>query len=218
MAACFIDHITVTAPNLEVGEEFVRQALGVTPVKGGEHPRMGTHNSLLRLGDTMFLEVIAPNPGAPRPDRPRWFVLDDLAVDSPPRLSTWVVRSTDIQATAADALESLGAIEPMSRGTLDWRITIPADGSVPQGGVAPALIQWQAAQHPAAGMRDWGLSLLALELFHPDPDRVRALLDSIELDGPVLVLPLPKGAPAYMVATINTPDGVRKVSGLTDAN
>ena len=50
---------------------------------GGEHPRMGTHNLLLRLGDSVFLEVLSPNPDAPPPSRPRWFGLDALRPDSP---------------------------------------------------------------------------------------------------------------------------------------
>jgi hypothetical protein len=73
---CTIDHLTVTAPTLESGAEYVRRALGVTPGPGGQHPRMGTHNLLLRLGESAFLEVIAPEPGSCRPDRPRWFGLD----------------------------------------------------------------------------------------------------------------------------------------------
>jgi hypothetical protein len=212
MPACLIDHITVTTPNLAVGAEFVRQVLGVMPEPGGEHPRMGTHNALLRLGATMFLEVIAPIPGAPRPARRRWFALDALGGDSPPCLSTWVIRSADIHASAAASLVALGPIEPMSRGSLDWLITIPTDGSVPLDGVAPALIQWHAEPHPAAKLRDRGLSLTALDVFHPEPVRVRALLNSLEFEGPVSVLPLPTGRHAHLVATINTPDGVRKLS------
>src|SRR5690606_1679690 len=72
---------------------------------GGEHPRMATHNRLLRLGDTLYLEVIAPNPAAPAPGRPRWFGLDGLGPQSPPSLATWVVRCTDIRASAAAASE-----------------------------------------------------------------------------------------------------------------
>lgn len=56
----FLDHITVTAFSLEAGAAFVSETLGVAPQAGGEHPRMATHNLLLRLGDAMFLEVIAP--------------------------------------------------------------------------------------------------------------------------------------------------------------
>ena len=51
----FLDHITVTAWSLEAGAVFVRDALGVLPQSGGAHPRMATHNMLLRLGmDTVF--------------------------------------------------------------------------------------------------------------------------------------------------------------------
>ena len=151
-----IDHLTVTAFSLEVGAAFVSQVLGVMPQRGGEHPRMGTHNLLLRLGDTLFLEVIAPNPVAQAPARPRWFGLDRLGADSSPSLSTWVARTADIQASAAAASEPLGEIEPMSRGTLNWLITIPADGCVPLSGCAPALIEWHADVHPAAGLHDQG--------------------------------------------------------------
>ncbi|MDQ5946917.1 MAG: hypothetical protein QG619_2348, partial [Pseudomonadota bacterium] len=135
-----IDHLAVTAPSLAAGSAFVQEVLGVAPQAGGEHPRMGTHNLLLRLGDSLFLEVIAANPQVPAPDRPRWFGLDHVAPDTLPVLSTWVVRSTDIHASTAAATEPLGIVEPMSRGALDWLITFPADGSSPLDGVAPALI------------------------------------------------------------------------------
>ena len=84
MSRSLLDHITVTTFSLEAGTAFVSKALGVSPQPGGEHPRMGTHNFLLRLGDAMFLEVIAPNPAAPAPSRPRWFGLDKLGPHSPP--------------------------------------------------------------------------------------------------------------------------------------
>ena len=164
-----IDHLTVTAPSLAAGAAFVQEVLGVAPQAGGEHPRMGTHNLLLRLGDSLFLEVIAVNPQVPAPDRPRWFGLDRMTPDTLPALFTWVVRSADIHASAAAATEPLGVVEPMSRGALDWLITIPADGSIPLDGVAPALIEWHTEIHPAARLEDKGLSLQRLEIFHPAP-------------------------------------------------
>ncbi|MBW7902740.1 MAG: VOC family protein [Rhodocyclaceae bacterium] len=212
MASAFLDHITVTAFSLETGAAFVRETLGVSPQIGGEHPRMATHNLLLRLGDAMFLEVIAPNPAVPAPARPRWFALDGLGPQSPPSLSTWVVRTADIRAAVAASSEPLGNIEPMSRGALDWLITIPADGSVPLDGIAPALIQWHADVHPAARLEDRGLSLARLEIVHPDPDRISRLLSSLTLDAPVSVLSAPSGALAHLVAHIHTPHGLRILS------
>lgn len=212
MTPSYIDHLTITAPTLEAGAAFVEQTLGVTPQKGGEHPRMGTHNLLLRLGDALFLEVISTNPDAPPPARARWFALDTLDAASPPALSTWVVRTAGIEAAAANASELLGTIEPMRRGALDWLITIPADGSLVLDGIAPALIEWQAEPHPAANLQDAGLSLVKLELFHPAPERISALLKSIGFQDPVSVLPLHEGMAPRMVAHISTPGGLRRLS------
>lgn len=209
MPRCRLDHLTITAPTLESGAEFVRQALGVAPQAGGAHPRMGTHNLLLRLGDALFLEVIAPDPKAPSPSRPRWFALDTLGPDSAPALAAWVARTPDIHASAAASSEALGNIEPMKRGALNWLITIPPDGAPPLNGIAPALIEWQSEIHPAAKLDDQGLSLATFELFHPEPERISRLLLSIGLEGPLSISPLTGGRPAYLVARIHTPQGLR---------
>lgn len=212
MTQCLIDHLTVTAPTLEAGAEFVRQALGVVPQTGGEHPRMGTHNLLLRLGDALFLEVIAPNPRVPAPARPRWFGLDRLGPNSVPALSAWVARTPDIHATMATCSEALGNIEPMSRGALSWLITIPTEGDLPWGGVAPVLIEWSPQVHPAAKLLEQGLSLAKLELFHPEPERVSRLLASIGFEGPVSVSPPSDERTAVLIAHIHTPQGLRVLS------
>lgn len=213
MPHCHIDHITVTSPSLEAGAEFIWQALGVKPQLGGEHPRMGTHNLLLRLGDALFLEVISPNPKAPPPDRPRWFSLDSLRSDALPSLSTWVARTTNIHAMAGACSEPLGVVEPMSRGALNWLITIPADGSVPLNGTAPALIEWHTDIHPAARLEDRGLSLAKLEIFHSEPARVSRLLSSLGIEGPLSVSASASGTEHHLVAHINTPQGLRQLSG-----
>ena len=211
MHRCQLDHITVTAPTLAQGAAFVRHALGVELQPGGEHPRMGTHNLLLRLGDRQFLEVIAPNPDAPRPARPRWFALDTLRADAEARLSNWVARTDDIRLAAAASPEALGPVETMTRGAPQWLITIPADGSLPLGGTAPALIEWQTPGHPASRLQDVGCSLRRFELFHPEPERVRTLLAALGLAQAVVVSPLPTGAAPHLVAQILTPTGLRTI-------
>lgn len=69
MRRASLDHLVVVAPTLAAGAQYVEERLGVVMQPGGKHPRMGTHNLLLRLGDC-YLEVIAPNPDAPAPTRP----------------------------------------------------------------------------------------------------------------------------------------------------
>ncbi|NHZ94724.1 VOC family protein [Massilia sp. CCM 8734] len=211
MPACQLDHITITALTLDRGAAWVEDKLGVSPAPGGKHPAMGTHNLLLRLGDALFLEIIAVDPDAPAPGRPRWFALDTRGSDATPALSAWVARTGDIAAMAGAValIAPLGPVTPMSRGAHNWLITIPADGGVPMDGVGPALIEWDAGPHPAAGMADVGLALHKLELFHPEPQRVRALLDAIGMHAPVTVVPIDAGARPWLRAHIDTPAGRR---------
>jgi hypothetical protein len=209
MAACTIDHITITASSLDLGAELVRQCLGVAPQRGGQHPRMGTHNLLLRLGEAMFLEVIAVDPAAAAPTRARWFALDELAAHAEPRLSCWVARTPDIRATAAGACEPLGPVEPMSRGALNWLITIPEDGQPPLGGVGPALIEWPTDVHPASGLQDLGCQLVGFELLHPDPRRVEALLARLAFEPRGVQFAVLEAPHPALRAQIRTPEGLR---------
>lgn len=208
-----LDHIAVVAPTLEAGCAYVHDLLGVAPTGGGEHVPMGTHNRLLRLGEGLYLEVIASNPRAPAPGRPRWFGLDELPAEALPRLGSWVLRSDDIQATAAVSRENLGDVTPMARGAFEWLITIPADGRQPLGGVAPALIEWRVGGHPAERLPDCGLALEGLDIFHPDPAAVERLLASLGFDGPVAVHRLPAGQAPHLAARIATPAGLRRLGG-----
>ncbi len=213
MPRCQLDHIVITAPTLGLGIDYVRQTLGVMPQKGGEHPRMGTHNCFWKLGERVYLEVIAVNPQAPPPQRPRWFALDQVGPDSPPRLATWVARTDDIEAAASASPVPLGKVEPMTRDQLHWRITIPEDGSLPYGGVVPALIQWPTGTHPTTALEDLGCSLARLECFHPEAERVSAVLTAIGCEGEVSLQPLPPDAAPYLVAHINAPNGLCRIGG-----
>lgn len=57
---------------------------------------MSTHNSVLKLGEQLYLEGIAINPHAPQPNRPRWFQRDEPEPLHPVRLATWVARTNGI--------------------------------------------------------------------------------------------------------------------------
>src|ERR1043165_9154818 len=83
---CRLDHIAVTAPDLDRGAAYVSDILGVAPAGGGEHALMATHNRLLRLGDDVYLEVIAPNPAMARTARRRWFELDEQTPATLPQI------------------------------------------------------------------------------------------------------------------------------------
>jgi hypothetical protein len=212
MPTCTLDHLVVTAPSLVAGSAFIREALGVDMQPGGKHPRMGTHNQLLSLGPSLYLEVIAVDPSVSGPGRPRWFGLDHQRADSRPALSAWVARTTDIQAATASCPELLGEIMAMNRGELNWLITVPADGLPPLNGAAPALIEWPVNVHPAARLEDHGLRLLSLEISSPDPLRIKGLLSALNFSGPVKVIACGAASGTGLGATIDTPQGIRQLS------
>jgi hypothetical protein len=208
-----LDHITVAADTLDHGLAHLQAILGVEIPYGGAHPRMATHNHLLRLGDTTFLELIAVDPSAAPPPRPRWFQLDDPALQAElrvaPRLLTWVVRTARIAEVFAACSRPLGAIEPMERGDLRWLITFPGDGTLIDGGMMPAVLQWPDGPHPAHRMRDLGCTLERFEAAHPDPDSYRRDLASIGADRHVEVRAIAARSRPHLIAHIRTPAGVR---------
>lgn len=210
-----LDHITVAAHSLAQGLAHLRSVLGVDLPYGGAHLRMGTHNHLLRLGPSLFLELIAIDPAATIPARPRWFQLDDPVLQAQlaqaPRLLTWVVRTRQIAEVFLASEASLGAIEPMRRGDLRWLITFPNDGTLLDAGMLPSVIQWPDGAHPASRMPDLGCSLERFEAFHPDADAYRRRLASIGADRHLQVSQAAAGTPPHLVAQIRTPHGVREL-------
>lgn len=204
-----IDHLVVTARTLAEGMAWVSERLGVSmmPRVGGKHIRMGTHNALLPLGPGAYLEVIAIDPAAPSPGRPRWFGLDHLASDASPRLAHWVARCDDIETTALASPIAPGRVENMRRAGLRWLITIAPDGSTACDGLMPSLIQWQTRPHPTAILPERGCRLRRLELSHPRGRELAQALQAIHLDpGQVTVQ---EGEQPRLAAVILTPDGER---------
>ncbi len=209
MSVAELDHIVVAGATLAQAIEYVADLTGVAPRPGGRHVAMGTHNALVRLGPRVYLELIAVDPGLPRPARPRWFDLDDAAMQAEigdrPRLIHGVARPPDIEGAAARAKVDPGRIHPMSRGDFRWRITIPDDGTRPGGGVLPTLIQWDVACHPADGLPGDGASLVELAASHPDPAAIRAALAALGLGETLRVT---YGAAPRLAAMLRTPRGL----------
>ena len=202
-----LDHITVVAPSLEAGSAYVESALGVSPGAGRKHPGMATHNLLLALGPSVYLEVISPDPDAAPVARPRWFGLDHVLEGTPARLAAWVASTDDI---AKAAVPELGEVESMRREHHTWKMTVRADGSLPLDGAAPLLIQRASGVNPAAALPPRGLLLRRLQIRHPAPSQVVALFAKIGLvsKAPVTVT---KGNECRLIADIQTPSGPRQL-------
>jgi hypothetical protein len=211
-----IDHLVVAARNLSEGSEYLHDLLGVTPQEGGEHAAQGTHNRVLPLGKSCYLEVIAINPGGSKPPHPRWFELDSESMQErlrqKPLLITWAVRADRIEQLVSQSITPLGAVTRMSRGNLSWRLTLTEDGHLPEGGVLPFVIQWDETVHPASRMTDVGCSLVSLRGFHSQQDEILAALRALDADQLLTVDSLPTGESPRLMAVIQTPGGVKILS------
>jgi hypothetical protein len=208
-----IDHLVVAARSLAEGEAWVESRLGCALAGGGRHPLMGTHNRLLGLGESVYLEVIAVDPAAAQPPRPRWFSLDAPVMrerlDRGPALIHWVAGTDDIVALASTAPVDLGEIIAASRGALRWHITVPRDGGLPAGGVFPSLIQWESGS-PAVALPDSGCRLESLDIAHPKARSLDQALRSMGLpaDAPIRAVEEASAAEGRLAAHIRTPRGL----------
>jgi hypothetical protein len=198
----------VAAASLEQGEDHLESLLGVRPRRGGKHVAMGTHNSVLRLGDRVYLELIAIDPDGIKPDRPRWFDLDRpsmrASLAQTPRLIHWIARGTDIKAASERSPSDYGLVYPMKRAAYSWRMTIPDDGHLPGDGLIPTLIEWADTNHPADALANDHLSVVAMAAAHPEPATVRAALGSLGLAD---ILKVTYAVTPRLAAMLRTPRG-----------
>ncbi len=173
-----LDHIAIAAPDLETGRAWVEQSLGVRLQPGGKHAHFGTHNLLLGLEDGLYLEVIAIDPAAAKPNVPRWFDLDRF--EGAARISNWICRTDDL-AGALQRLPQAGQAVELARGALRWKMAVPQDGVLPFQGGFPALMQWRGA-HPAAQLFPSGCRLSDLEISHPQAGELQAAISPMISD------------------------------------
>ena len=223
--AVALDHLVVAAHTLAAGVAWCEATFGIVPGPGGRHPLMGTHNRLLSIATPAFprayLEIIAIDPQAPAPDRPRWFDLDDAAlraaIDREPALVHWAARCDDIDAAVA-SLARLGidrgrvieASRDTPAGRLSWRISVRDDGARLFGGALPTLIEWGEV-HPADTMPASGATLESLTVRSPEVAPLRQALRALGADA----VRIEAGAPV-LAATLNTPRGRIRLRSPTD--
>lgn len=183
MAAARIDHFAIGTDSLDRGVAAMRERLGVEVPRGSKHDLMGTHNCVMRAGNESFFELIAIDPEAPAPGRTRWFTLDDPAtrerLADRPRALCWVVGTDDLDGVVASSPIDLGEIVLFTRGDRSWRLTVPADGTLPMAGLLPAFIEWSPGPHPSTSQQDLGVALDRVVLSDPDPARLTDCLRAL---------------------------------------
>lgn len=196
-----LDHIAVAAATLEEGVAYVESSLGIALAGGGKHAYMSTHNRVIGLGPSDYLEVIAVDPDAPPVPHPRWFRLDEFS--GRPRLTNWICRVPDLGAALAAAPSAAGRAVDLARGDFRWRMGVPEDGRLPFDECYPALIEWLGGLKPQDRLADSGCRLTRLEVAHPQAAEIAAL---VTLADPRVVFTT--GSPALR-AEFATPYGPR---------
>lgn len=201
--AAVIDHILWATPDLEYGEKTIENITGIKTARGGSHPGRGTRNSLISLGDNVYLEIIAPDPAQSLEGN-----LGELLSDLPwPGIYTYAVRHNDLESRAKHA-EALGLhIEgPVERhrlqpdgARLDWKLLYTHH---PAFGVQiPFAIDWLETPHPSVS-NPKGAILKEFHVLHPDAASLSGLYRELEISisvrgaskpGFLAVLETPKG-------------------------
>lgn len=202
--AHLIDHLVYGVLDLDGAVGRIADSLGVRPVEGGRHKGRGTRNYLLGLSPASYLEIIAlDRENAVAAGKSVSFGLDTLTED---RVMTWAIHPTDTDAALAASRQhgaDHGDLFAMSRveaggNELSWRLAVSDD--LPYDGLAPFIIDWGTAAHPASGAP--AASLESLALTSPNHDHVGALIQALGLQVHVA------DGPTRISATLRGPSGV----------
>lgn len=197
-----LDHILWASPDLDEGTKHLAELLGVQPEIGGSHSGFGTRNSLLSLGDEVYLEIIAPDP-AQELEGTRGEILAALPK---PKLLTFAVRTFDMayvsKLVAEAGLASKGAI-PMSRRhpegyTLEWQV-LRLENHV-WDNFMPFFIDWGDTKHPAL-TTPRGCELLDFKISYSDTSLVE-LYKALDID-----VGIHQASDCHMTAVLNTAKG-----------
>jgi hypothetical protein len=184
-----LDHLSVIAPDLAEGVAHVQGCLDLDIPFGQRHPYMGTQNHLLRLGGAVYLEIIAIDPQADPPSRPRWFGLDDRRKvrrewDAGQRLRGWVARVDDLDLALKGREATFGRRVALPSEAPSFDFAIRHDGSLPLDGALPSLIDRRGKPRSMASMPDLGARLRSFSIEHPDVDALLSSLRDLGIDHP----------------------------------
>lgn len=208
-----LDHLTVVAPTLAEGVAHVRGCLDLDVPFGQRHGYMGTWNHLLQLGDTVYLEIVALDPGGNPPGRTRWFGLDDQRQvrrdwDAGRRLRGWVARTERIDDVLGGREAIFGRKVALPTSDPSFDFAIPDDGSLPLGGAAPSIIDRRGKPRSMASIADQGARLRGFSLAHPEVEMIAGLLRELAAERAPIVV---QGAEPRYHAQIDTPAGLREL-------
>lgn len=165
--------------------EDISNSLGIAPKFGGFHKTKGTKNALLDLGNEAYLELLAVDLDNDAISAPRWMGIDLI---STPKITRWAVKSSDLTLDVAklnSVAPQLAEIEEGQRITKDnqllqWELSRPL--AAPAIELLPFFIAWGGTEAHPTSFLEKGCSLESLYATHPEPERMRGMLDRIGVD------------------------------------
>jgi hypothetical protein len=161
-------------PDLQSGIDEFETMTAVRAEAGGRHPRLGTHNALIHIGNRSYLEIVAPDP---EQDGGSWSrTLREL---TEPSLLHWVIARQNL-IDYTDGLTGLiggqNEVTGIDRqhpilGLLGWELlTLPKHEF---GCLVPFLIDWGDSTHPTE-LLEHRCTLRNIRITTPDlPDMLK---------------------------------------------
>ena len=144
-----LDHIVLGCNTLQEGTDYVEKKLGLSLSKIGYHHHMGTHNRVIKIGENIYLEVIAIDPNANKPQHFRWFNLDNekqqARLKKSPQIIGYVIENQN-----PDMLKFYNPFFEASRGNYCWEFAMPKsddtliNDELIESGLVPSLIKWKS--------------------------------------------------------------------------
>ncbi len=208
-----IDHLVYLVHDLPAVAERMGRALGVEFSPGGRHLDRGTHNMLLSLGPTTYLELLAIDVDNAAVEPPRWMGVDALPAATLGRLSRWALTvDAQIEALAARleaAVPGAGQVQAGARAlaggdVLRWQLTDPGSAAAVRS--LPFLLDWCGNPSPAARLPEVGCRLQVLRVTGPHRALIGTLADAQD------PLDIRDGEKEALVASIAGPAGTIHLS------
>lgn len=144
-----LDHIVLGANTLQEGTDYVEKKFGLSLSEIGYHCHMGTHNRVIKIGENIYLEVIAIDPNANKPKHLRWFNLDNknqqARLKKSPQIIGYVIENQN-----PDMLKFYNPFFEASRGDYCWEFAMPKsddtliNDELIESGLVPSIINWKS--------------------------------------------------------------------------
>ena len=181
-----IDHLVWYSPILADGERYFTDRMDCAPAYGGVHPGDGTRNSLMSVGETTYVEILARDPAQDSSaslDR-------ELAGLKGQGLYHWAVGGVDLGGIIDRASRSSYEVSEIVNGGrrlpngnwLGWRCAGFRNHGF--GALVPFFIDWTDCAHPASSAPRGG-RFGKIEFFSPQAARLSDLFQTLGLELPV---------------------------------